>query len=413
MTSNDNYSIKTKAVHSGQQPESITGAITTPIFQTATYVLEEVEKDRGYQYSRTNNPTRTVLEDLVSDLEESIYGVAFSTGMAAVDAIIRARLKSGDHVICFDDAYGGVYRIFEQNYRKFGLEFDYVDMRDANNVREAIKDNTRLIWLETPTNPLLKIADIKMICKIVENENNKRNESKILSVVDNTFMTPYFLQPFKWGTDIVVHSLTKYLSGHNQLVGGLVVIRDDPSRWYYEERENSSDPVNTVYEDIKFIQNAVGAVLGPMDCWLTITGIKTLAIRMEQHDTNARKIAEFLTEHSKVKKVYYPGLKSHQNYEIGKEQMTGFGGMISFELKDEYGIKGGRSIMNSVRLWALAESLGAVESMITHPATMTHAAVPPEVRYARGISDGLIRLSVGIEDVTDLIYDLEQALNKI
>ena len=414
MPDEAHHDIKTRTVHAGQQPEPITGAINTPIFQTATYVLDEVEKDKGYQYSRTNNPTRTVLENLVANLEGSRYGLAFSTGMAAIDAVIRSRLKQGDHIILFDDVYGGVYRLFEQNYKKFGLHVDYVDMRDANTVKNAIKGNTRLVWLETPTNPLLKVADIKHICDIVEEANIHRDhDTKILSGIDNTFMTPYFLQPFKWGTDIVVHSTTKFLSGHNQLMGGICLIRDDPDRWYYEQQDGNSKPVNTLYEDIKFVQNAVGAVPGPMDCWLTIMGIKTLALRMERHDQNARQLVKYLQKHPKVGTIYYPGLESHQNHHIAKEQMTGFGGMLSFELKEEYGIEGGRIVMNSVKLWYLAESLGAVESMITHPSTMTHAVLPPDVRRERGINDGLIRLSIGIEDINDLIADLDQALAKV
>jgi cystathionine gamma-lyase len=407
-----NKNFSTRTVHAGQQPDPVSGAITTPIYQTATYVLDEIGKDRGYQYSRTNNPTRTALQDLVADLEGSKYGVAFSTGMAAVDAIIRSRLKAGDHVVCFDDAYGGVYRLFEQNYKKFGLQVDYVDMRKNENVSKAIKPNTKLVWLETPTNPLLKVADVEGICKIIAEVNEKREkEHKIFSVIDNTFMTPYFLQPFKWGTDVVTHSMTKYLSGHNQLIGGMAIIRDDPTRWYYEQRDGQM--VNTLHEDIKFIQNAVGAVPSPMDCYLSILGIKTLALRMEKHNQNALEIMKFLQNHPKVSKINYPGLPTHQNHEIAKKQMTGFGGMMSFELDDKYGIDGGIKVMNSVKLWSLAESLGAVESMITHPASMTHAAVPVEVRKARGISDGLVRLSVGIENVIDLIADLDQALSLI
>ena len=402
--------ISTKAVHAGQGPDPVSGAITTPIYQTANYVLDDIGKDRGYQFSRTNNPTRTVLQDLVATLEGSIYAVAFSTGMSAVDAIIRSRLRSGDHVVCFDDAYGGVYRLFEQNYKKFGLEVDYVDMRDKNIVEKAINPYTKLVWLETPTNPLLKVADVEGICNIIAKANEGRTkDKKIFSVIDNTFMTPYFLQPFKYGTDVVVHSMTKFLSGHNQLVGGMAIIRDDPTRWYYEERDGKI--VNCLHEEIKFIQNAVGAVPSPLDCYLSIMGIKTLAIRMEKHNANALEIMKFLQQHPKVAKINYPGLPTHQNHDIAQKQMTGFGGMMSFELHDKYGIEGGKKVMNSVKLWSLAESLGAVESMITHPASMTHAAVPPEVRKARGISDGLIRLSVGIEDVNDLIADLKQALD--
>ncbi|MFW9778370.1 MAG: trans-sulfuration enzyme family protein [Candidatus Heimdallarchaeota archaeon] len=412
----------TRAVHAGYIPDPTTGAITPPIYQTSTYVLPKLGVNLGYDYSRTSNPTRTVLESLLADLEGSSFGVAFSTGMAAVDAVIRARLKSGDHVVVFDDAYGGVYRLFEQNYKKFNLDFTYVDMRNAENVEEAIRANTRLIWLETPTNPLLKIADVEAISKIAAEENKAREaHEKILTAIDNTFMTPYFLKPFKYGADISLHSTTKFLSGHNLLVGGFIAVRDDPSRWYYEEQavvdasgssvSGKTELVNTVYQDLKFIQNAVGAVPGPFDCWLTIMGVKTLHLRMAQHDFNAQKIVQYLLDHPKVSQVNYPGISSHQNHKIAKSQMSGFGGMLSFELKG--GLDAGTKLMNGVKLWALAESLGAVESMITHPATMTHASVPPEVRHSRGISDGLVRLSVGIESVNDLIADLDQALSQI
>ncbi len=396
----------TRAVHAGYTPDPSTGAIIPPIYQTSTYVLPELGVNLGFDYSRTSNPTRSVLESLVANLEGSQYGIAFSTGMAAVDAVIRARLQANDHVVVFDDAYGGVYRLFEQNFRKYKLDFTYVDMRDPKNVESAIEPETKLVWLETPTNPLLKIADVKKICQIVYDENPRRTPNKILTAIDNTFMTPYFLKPFQFSADIIIHSTTKFLSGHNQLVGGVVVVRDDPSRWYYENRK-----VNTVYQDIKFIQNAVGAVPGPLDCWLTIMGIKTLHLRMERHNTNAQAIVEYLVNHPAVSKIYYPGLPSHENYEVASAQMSGYGGMISFELIS--GLEEGRKLMNSVRIWSLAESLGAVESMITHPASMTHASIPPEVRQARGISDGLVRLSVGIEAFDDLIADLDQALDQL
>ncbi|MHA2055640.1 MAG: trans-sulfuration enzyme family protein [Candidatus Hodarchaeales archaeon] len=411
---------ETKAIHAGYKPDPTTGAITPPIYQTATYVLPELGVNLGYDYSRTSNPTRTVLETLVANLEGSQYGIAFSTGMAAVDAVIRARLKADDHVVVFDDAYGGVYRLFEQSFRKYKLDFTYVDMRDSKTVKEAIKENTKLVWLETPTNPLLKVADVEAICNTIKTENiHRENDQKILSAIDNTFMTPFYLKPFNFGADIIVHSTTKFLSGHNQLVGGIVVVRDNPKLWYYEKQPISSnlgvpsndhtELVNTVYQDIKFIQNAVGAVPGPMDCWLSIMGIKTLHIRMERHNSNALKIIDYLKNHPKVSKIYYPGLPTHENHSIAKQQMTGFGGMISFELTG--GLDAGRKLMNSVKLWSLAESLGAVESMITHPASMTHSSVPEDVRRARGISDGLVRLSVGIEAVEDLIADLEQGFS--
>ncbi|MFW9991478.1 MAG: trans-sulfuration enzyme family protein [Candidatus Odinarchaeota archaeon] len=423
-----NKDFTTRTVHAGQSPDPITGAITTPVYLTSTYVLEEIGKDRGYQYSRTNNPTRTVLEALVADLEGSKYGIAFSTGMAAADAVVRALLKSGDHVVVCDDAYGGIYRLFEKNYQKFGLKFTYIDTRNPKNVEKALLPGTRMIWLESPTNPLLKITDIATIAKIVEKVNENREEDeKIILCVDNTFMTPYFLKPLELGADIVIHSTTKYLSGHNQLVGGMVVVKDDSDKWYYQPRQVTGlmgkeeidektgevkiETVNTLYEEIRFIQNAAGAVPGPFDCWLTITGIKTLALRMQKHEENAHKIVEFLKNHPKVDKIYYPGLETHMNHGIAKQQMSGFGGMIAFELKAS--IEEAIRFMNKVELWSLAESLGAVESMITHPASMTHAAIPPEVRHARGINDGLIRLSVGIESVNDLIIDLKRALESI
>lgn len=424
----NNLNFNSKVVHAGQNPDPTTGAILTPIYQTATYVLTEIGKNLGYEYSRTQNPTRTVLEDLVASLEGSKYAISFSTGMAAADAVIKALLKSQDHVVVCDDAYGGVYRLFEQSYRKYGLNFTYADTRYAENVKKAITSQTRLVWLETPTNPLLKVADLENIMQIINSENSTRkDENKIFSLVDNTFMTPYLFKPLIFGIDLILHSSTKFLSGHNQLVGGIVVVNDKLTKWYHENElikdfmgkpvidpENNkqkTEKVNSLFTSLKFIQNSVGAVPGPMDCWLTILGIKTLAIRMERQDENANKIVSFLLGHSKVKHVNYPGLSSHINYEIAKTQMKGFGAIISFEL--EGGLEEGIMLMNNVELWYLAESLGAVESMITHPASMTHAAVPKEVREERGISDDLIRLSVGIESVEDLIQDLNKALDLI
>ncbi|HKZ42575.1 MAG TPA: aminotransferase class I/II-fold pyridoxal phosphate-dependent enzyme, partial [Candidatus Hodarchaeales archaeon] len=332
---------ETKTVHAGQTPDPSTGAITTPIYQTATYVVR-IGEDKGYQYARTNNPTRTALEKLLGELEDSSYALAFATGMAAADAVIHAVLKQGDHVVCCDDAYGGVYRIFEQNYKKFGISVSYVDTRYPDRVAKAIKEETRLVWLETPTNPLLKVADLKSISFIIEKVNRSRPNSskKIVALVDNTFMTPFFLRPLSFGVDLVLHSTTKFLSGHNQLVGGCVVVHGDTSKWYFQEKSVSGKNgksevrmVNTLYEDIKFVQNSVGAVPGPQDCFLTILGIKTLALRMERQDANARKIVALLEGHPKVKTVNYPGMASHINHSIARDQMTGFGAMISFELK--------------------------------------------------------------------------------
>jgi len=419
------YKFDTKAVHSGQSPDETTGAIVPPIYATATYVMPEVGKSKGHKYARVSNPTRTIMEDLIADLEESRYGVAFSSGMAAIDGVIRACLKTGDHLVVGDDVYGGVYRLFEQSFRKYGLTFSYVDTTDSKNVEAAIQNDTRLIWLETPTNPLLKITDLNAISDLVQRVNQQREpKNRILIAIDNTFMSPYFLQPFKWGVDIVVHSTTKYLSGHDQLIGGIAVVRDDPSRWYYEQRsveesvfvEAGIEPpsgdrielVNTIYEDLKFVQKTVGSTPSPFDCWLTILGVKTLSLRMKRHEENAREIVGYLIQHPKVEHVYYPGLEGHKNHAIAKQQMTGFGGMVSFEIKG--GLESSIKFMNNIKLWSLAVSLGAVESLVTHPATQTHSSIPRYVRLTRGIKDGLVRLSVGIEDPNDLIADLKQAL---
>lgn len=376
----------TKAVRAGQKPDPVTGAIVTPIYQTATYVLEELEKSKGYDYSRTTNPTRSVLERLIAEIENAKFGLTFASGMSAESAIVTL-LKQGDHVIVSDDVYGGTYRLFEKILTNFGLSFTYVDTTKAENVKMALKENTRMIWVETPSNPLLKISDIEAIAKISK-------ENGILLVVDSTFATPYFFNPLELGADIVIHSTTKYLSGHNQLIGGALATNDE-----------------RLYEQLKFIQNAVGAVPSAFDCWLTILGIKTLHLRMERHNKNAIEVSKFLESHPKIERVIYPGLKSHPQHEVAKRQMRGFGGVLSFELKG--GLEAGKKLMNSVKLCYLAESLGATETMITHPATMTHTSIPREQRIARGITDGLVRLSVGIEDVTDIIADLEQALEKV
>lgn len=430
------YKFATKVIHAGQSPDETTGALLPPIYATATYVWDEVGKPKSHKYSRASNPTRDVLEQLVAALEGSQYGVAFASGMAAIDGVIRACLQAGDHVVVSDDVYGGVYRLFEKILRKYELMFTYVDTTNPENVENAIRDETRMIWLETPTNPLLKVSDLEAISNIVQQANLQRlpqgeqveeqiPETRILTTVDNTFMSPYFFQPFKWGADISVHSTTKYLSGHDQLIGGIVVVRDDPTRWYYKQRpvegsvfveagieppkgERQTELVNTIYQEVKFVNQTAGSIPGPFDCWLTILGIKTLALRMKRHEENAREIVSFLTQHPKVERVYYPGLEEHKNHAIAKRQMTGFGGMVSFELKG--GLDAGIKFMNQVKLWSLAGSLGAVESLITHPATMTHASIPRDVRLAHGIADGLIRLSVGIEDPGDLIADLQQAL---
>ena len=376
----------TKVVRSGISPDPTTGAIVPPIYQSATYVLEEVGKDKGYDYTRASNPTRAVLENNLADLDGGKHGICFSSGMAAVDSIMKL-FKSGDHIVCSDDVYGGVSRLYNNLLVNYDLTFTYVNSSNPQEVEDAIQDNTKLIWIETPTNPLLKVTDLDVVGKIAKKHG-------ILYGVDSTFSTPALLRPLEFGADITMHSTTKYLSGHNQIIGGVLITND-----------------NELSEKFKFIQKTVGAVSSPFDCWLTLLGIKTLSLRMSRHCENAQTIAEFLEAHSKIDRVTYPGLPSHPQYAIAKDQMDGFSGMISMELKG--GIPAGINLMNSLELCSLAESLGAVETMITHPATMTHADVPKDERLARGLTDGLVRLSVGIEDKEDIIADLNQALDKI
>ncbi len=376
----------TKVVRSGISPDPSTGAIVPPIYQSATYVLEEVGKDKGYDYTRASNPTREMLENNLAALDGGKYGIYYSSGMAAVDSVMKL-LKSGDHIICSDDVYGGVSRLYNNLLVNYDLTFTYVNSSNPQEVEDAIQDNTKLIWIETPTNPLLKITDLDAVGKIAKKHG-------ILYGVDSTFSTPALLRPLEFGADITMHSTTKYLSGHNQIIGGILITNDDE-----------------LSEKFKFIQKTVGAVPSPFDCWLTLLGIKTLSLRVTRHCENAQAIAEFLEAHSKVERVTYPGLPSHPQYDIAKDQMDGFSGMISMELKG--GIPAGISLMNGLELCSLAESLGAVETMITHPATMTHADVPKDERLARGLTDGLVRLSVGIEDKEDIIADLNQAFDKI
>ena len=376
---------ETKCVHAGQVPDPTTGSIIPPIYQTATYVLPEVGRDLGFDYSRSSNPTRQVLEENLAALDSGKYGVCYASGMSAVDAVMKL-LKSGDHVVCSDDVYGGVSRHFNQVLTTYGLNFTYVDSTDAQNVAAAIRPETRLIWLETPSNPLIKITDITAVSKIGK-------AAGIPVGVDSTFATPAFLRPLELGADIVMHSTTKYLSGHNQIIGGAIVVND-----------------KKIYDRLKFIQKTIGAVNSPFDAWLTVLGVKTLHLRMQRHDQSGLRIAKFLEDHPKVARVSYPGLKSHPQYDIAKREMSGNGGMLSFELKG--GIPSGKALMNGVDLCGLAESLGSVETMITHPATMTHADVPAEERNARGLTDGLVRLSVGVEDADDIENDLAQALDK-
>jgi len=373
----------TKVVRAGISPDPSTGAIVPPIYQSATYVLEEVGKDKGYDYTRASNPTREILENNLASLDGGKYGICFSSGMAAVDSVMKI-LKAGDHVVCSDDVYGGVSRMYNNLIVNYNISFSYVNSSDPQKVEDAILDNTRLIWIETPTNPLLKVTDLDAVGKIAKKHG-------ILYGVDSTFSTPSLLRPLEYGADITMHSTTKYLSGHNQIIGGVLITNNDE-----------------LNEKFKFIQKSVGAVPSPFDCWLTLLGIKTLSLRMQRHCENAQAIAQFLEDHPQVEKVTYPGLPSHPQYDIAKTQMEGYSGMISMELKG--GIPAGISLMNSLNLCSLAESLGAVETMITHPATMTHADVPKDERLARGLTDGLVRLSVGIEDKLDIIEDLSQAL---
>ena len=376
----------TKAIHAGKEHDPTTGAIVPPIYQTATYVLEEVGKDRGFDYTRSANPTREVLEKTLAEVEGGKYGVCFASGMSAVDSVARL-LSAGDHVVCGDDVYGGVTRLFDEIASRQGLSFTYVDTTNPDNVRAAIKENTKLVWIETPTNPLLKVTDVEAVAAIAKEHN-------IPLGVDSTFATPYLLRPLELGADIIVHSTTKYISGHNQLIGGACIVNDQE-----------------LYEQLKFVQKSVGAVPSPFDCWLCLMGLQTLALRMDKHSENGQAVAEFLAAHPKIASVSYPGLENHPGHEIAKRQMKSFSGMMSFELTAGY--DAGVKLMNSVELCALAESLGATETMITHPASMTHASVPKEQREARGLSDSLVRLSVGIEGVDDIISDLSKALGKV
>jgi cystathionine gamma-lyase len=376
----------TKIVRAGIRPDPTTGAIVPPIYETATYVLPEVGVDRGFDYTRASNPTRQVLEENLAAIEGGAHATAFASGMSAVDACLKL-LSAGDHVICTDDVYGGVSRHFNKILKRYGLTFTYVDTCDAGAVRKAIRPQTRMLWVETPTNPLLKVVDLEAMAEIARGRG-------LYLAVDSTFATPVFVRPLEFGADLVMHSTTKYLSGHNQLIGGVVVT-----------------PREDLQETLKFVQKTIGAVPGPFDCWLTLMGLKTLHLRMRRHAENAQRVAEFLENHPKVARVLYPGLPSHPQHGVAKAQMSGFSGMISFELSG--GIPAGVELMNRVRLCALAESLGSVETMITHPATMTHAEVSPEERAQRGLSDGLVRLSVGIEDVNDIVDDLGQALDAV
>ncbi len=373
----------TRAIHAGQEPDPTTGAVAVPIYQTSTYAQDAVGKHRGYEYSRTANPTRAALETCVAALEGGAHGLAFASGMAAEAAVMQL-LKPGDHTVAVDDLYGGTYRLFRRVLEPMGLVFSFVDGSDLTAVEKSLTDRTRMVWVESPTNPLLKLVDIEAVSKLA-------HARQALLVVDNTFMSPYFQRPLSLGADIVVHSSTKYLGGHSDVIGGtLVVNRDD------------------LFERLAFLQNAVGGVPGPMDAWLVLRGIKTLAVRMREHDRNARLVAAFLIDHPKVARVLYPGLPNHPQRDLARRQMSGFGGMISFEVKG--GLEPARRVVERTELFTLAESLGGVESLIELPAAMTHASIPAETRRAHGVADGLVRVSVGIEDAADLISDLDQAL---
>jgi cystathionine gamma-lyase len=373
----------TRAIHAGQHPDPTTGAIMTPIYMTSTYVQESPGVHKGYDYSRTANPTRKAYEDCLASLESGKHGFAFASGCAATTTIMHL-LKSGDHVVANDDMYGGTFRLFDKVIKNNGIEFSYTNLTNAENFATAVKPNTKLVWLETPTNPMLKLVDIKKICA----EARKRN---ILSVVDNTFMSPYFQRPLELGADIVVHSTTKYINGHSDIVGGAAVTANDQ-----------------LAERIGFFSNSIGSIQATFDSFLCMRSLKTLPVRMQTHARSAQAIAEFLEKHPQVEKVLYPGLKSHPQHALATEQMFGFGGMITFYLKG--GLAESKTFLEKMKIFSLAESLGGVESLIEHPAIMTHASVPAETRKALGIADNLVRLSVGIEDVNDLLWDLEQAL---
>jgi len=395
---------ETQVIHAGIEPDAATGAVMTPIYQTSTYAQASPGEHKGYEYSRTDNPTRTVLQNQLAALERGDKALVFSSGLAASDCVLNL-FQSGDHIVAGDDLYGGTYRLFEKVATYRGLEFSFANLMTEEALRSAIRPNTKLIWFETPTNPMLNIFDIEMVCKVAK-------EHGILVVVDNTFMSPYFQKPLELGADIVMHSMTKYINGHSDVVMGCLVMRDKEIR---APKKTWSDPnftaPKTLYARLKFLQNAVGATPGPFDCFMVLRGIKTLAIRMERHAQNAQKLAEFLHSHPKVERVVYPGLPDHPGHDLAGRQMSGFGGMCTFFTKG--GLDSARSFLESLRTFTLAESLGGVESLIEHPAIMTHASIPPELRREIGIHDNLIRMSAGIEHADDLIADLDQALTKI
>lgn len=383
--SNSAHKFGTRAVHAGVEPDPATGAIMTPIYQTSTYIQQGIGNHKGYEYSRTHNPTRTALQNSLANLENGKHGITFASGLAAIDAVIKL-LKPGDEVIAVNDLYGGTYRIFNTIFAPYGIKFTFTDLRDASKLDAIITDNTRLVWVETPTNPMMQIVDITAVAERLKGKD-------ILFAVDNTFATPYLQNPLDLGADIVMHSVTKYLGGHSDVVMGALIVKDDH-----------------LAERLYTIQNSCGAVHGPMDAFLVLRGVKTLHLRMRAHCENGKAIAEWLTKHPKVDQVYYPGLPGHVNHDVAKRQMRDFGGMVSFTLKSD-SMDEAKSIVSKVDVFSLAESLGGVESLIGHPATMTHASIPREERLKSGVTDTLIRLSVGIEDTEDLIADLEQAMS--
>jgi cystathionine gamma-lyase len=377
--------IGTIAIHAGQHPDPTTGAIMTPVYQTSTYVQPELGRHLGYEYARTHNPTREAYERNVAALEGGAHGIAFASGLAATDTMVKL-LSAGDHVICGEGVYGGTYRLFKQVIARMGIEFSFVDSSSLDEIRAAIKPNTKLVHVETPTNPMMRLTDIAAAAEAA-------HAAGAWLSVDNTFASPYNQRPLEMDADIVLHSATKYINGHSDMVGGIIVVRDDE-----------------LHERLRFLQNAAGGVPGPWDCWLAMRSTKTLHLRMKAHNANGQQIAEWLDAHAKVQNVYYPGLPAHPQHELAKRQMRGFTGMISIEMGS---IEKAAAFVNQVRIFALAESLGGVESLIGHPAMMTHASIPRERRYAMGLTDGLVRLSCGVEDVEDLIADLDQALSHV
>jgi len=385
MTADPKHHFDTLAIHAGQSPDPTTGAIMTPVYLTSTYVQAGPGKHKGYEYSRTLNPTRKALEDCVAALEGARHGLCFASGLAATDCVMHL-FEAGSHIVCSDDLYGGTFRIFDKVWKRHGITFSFVDLTDVANLEAAITPNTKAVWVETPTNPMLKLVDLAQVAEV----GKKRG---LVTIADNTFMTPYFQQPLALGMTVVVHSMTKYLNGHSDVVGGFVGTSD-----------------SELAQRLAFMQNSVGGVLGPMDSFLVLRGLKTLGVRMERHAHNAARVIEFLAKHPKVEKVTWPGLPEHPQHALAKKQMKGFGGMCTFVIRG--GLPAARTFLESVKIFACAESLGGVESLIEHPAIMTHASVPAETRARLGIADGFIRLSVGIEDARDLIDDLSQALDK-